>query len=313
MSRSGLSLLIPSYNHAKYVGQALDSVFSQTLCPDEVIVVDDGSTDGTLEVLEGYADRARILARPHRGIGETYNEAVQEARCELIAFLESDDSLEPGYLEQCVRFLERNRQFSWVSAARRIVDASGGSTGRIVGKRTPGPAFTTEGFLLKDMGTSWTPVVAKEALQRVGPFVTHTHAADSEMALRFSLHFGMGFLNRPLYRYRRHDSNISGAALRDTRELLEILRRFSESETDYVKKHEKVVRCAIAKMAGRVGSLMLIEEAAPAHDEVLALFREAVHNDPLNWRHLRRYITTAALGTRLTSGAKRWLGRLPFS
>ena len=84
------------------------------------------------------------------------------------------------------------------------------------------------------------------------------------MALRFSLHFGMGYLNRPLYRYRRHATNVSGAALRDTRDLLEILRRFRATETDYVRANEQVVRRAMAKMCGRVGSLMLAEEDSPA-------------------------------------------------
>jgi len=313
MGRPGISLLIPSYNHARYIAQALDSVFSQTLCPDEVIVVDDGSTDDTLEVLRSFADRVRIVARPHRGIGETYNDALREARGELVAFLESDDVLEPAYLEYCVRFLERNRQFSWVSAARRIVDGQGRLTDRIAGKRTPGPTFTTEGFLLKDIGTSSTPVVLREALQRVGPFARDTHAADSDMALRFSLHFGMGYLNLPLYRYRRHDSNVTGAALRDSRELLAILRRFQASETDYVRRNEKVVRRGIAKMCGRVGSLSLREEAPADRDEVLALFREAVRNDPWSWRHQRRYITAALLGIRTAGRIRRWLKRLRLS
>jgi glycosyltransferase involved in cell wall biosynthesis len=92
------SVLIPAYNREKYVAQAVDSVLSQGFTGCEVIVVDDGSTDNTLRVLESYGSRIRVLRQSNRGPEVARNTAAEAARGEYLVLLDSDDLLLPDAL-----------------------------------------------------------------------------------------------------------------------------------------------------------------------------------------------------------------------
>jgi glycosyltransferase involved in cell wall biosynthesis len=85
-----VSVVIPAYNAEDFLGQAIDSILGQSV-PTEVIVVDDGSEDGTASVAEAYGSRVRCLRMPHRGLGPTRNTGLELAGCGLIAFLDADD------------------------------------------------------------------------------------------------------------------------------------------------------------------------------------------------------------------------------
>ena len=85
------SVLIPCFNGAAYLAEALDTVLAQTLVPFEIILVDDGSTDATEEIARRYAPRVRYDPQPHRGIAATRNRALQLAQGDTFAFLDADD------------------------------------------------------------------------------------------------------------------------------------------------------------------------------------------------------------------------------
>lgn len=96
-----VSVIIPTFNRAHVLGRALDSVLAQAYDPVEVIVVDDGSTDNTRELMAGYRDRVRILTQPNKGVSAARNLGVREAKGEFIALLDSDDAWTPEKL--CVQ------------------------------------------------------------------------------------------------------------------------------------------------------------------------------------------------------------------
>jgi glycosyltransferase involved in cell wall biosynthesis len=91
MNELSVSVIIPTYNRANIIARSLDSVLAAIAPGDEVIVVDDGSTDGTLQALEPYRDRIRYLTVPHRGVGAARNRGIAEASNPLVAFNDSDD------------------------------------------------------------------------------------------------------------------------------------------------------------------------------------------------------------------------------
>lgn len=99
MSALPISTVIPTYNRSHVVTKALDSVLAQCVADDEVIVVDDGSTDGTEPVLVPYKQRIRYVRQPHGGAGRARNHGVELARNPLVAFLDSDDEWMAGKLE----------------------------------------------------------------------------------------------------------------------------------------------------------------------------------------------------------------------
>ena len=93
-----ISVIIPTYNRARLIVRPVESALAAIAPGDEVIVVDDGSTDETEQVLQPYADRIRYIRAPHAGAGATRNRGVREARHPLVAFLDSDDAWEADKL-----------------------------------------------------------------------------------------------------------------------------------------------------------------------------------------------------------------------
>jgi glycosyltransferase involved in cell wall biosynthesis len=102
-----ISIVIPLYNKAPYVGRALDSIAAQTFSDFEVIVVDDGSTDEGGRIVESFGDaRFRLITQPNAGPGRARNRGISEAKGDLLAFLDADDEWLPDYLEESLRLME---------------------------------------------------------------------------------------------------------------------------------------------------------------------------------------------------------------
>jgi glycosyltransferase involved in cell wall biosynthesis len=97
-----VSIIIPAYNAEHYLKRAIDSVLAQRYAPKEIIVVDDGSTDGTQDVARRYGPPVHLLAQANSGPDKARNHGVSHARGELIAFLDADDEYLPQRLEKCV-------------------------------------------------------------------------------------------------------------------------------------------------------------------------------------------------------------------
>src|SRR5712691_11140114 len=86
-----VSVVITTYNQAPYIGAALEGVFAQTRQPDEVIVIDDGSTDNTTERISPYRGRILYVRQVNQGVAQSRNAGIQRAQGELLAFLDGDD------------------------------------------------------------------------------------------------------------------------------------------------------------------------------------------------------------------------------
>jgi len=105
MSKPQISCIVPVYNGERYVKEALDSILAQTYRPIEIIVVDDGSVDGTAGVVASYGDQVKYVRQPNAGPAAARNRGVSKAQGEFIAFLDADDLWHPEKLErQMARF-----------------------------------------------------------------------------------------------------------------------------------------------------------------------------------------------------------------
>jgi glycosyltransferase involved in cell wall biosynthesis len=123
-----VSVVIPCYNQARFLGEAIQSVLCQGYTDLEIIVVDDGSGDGTEEVASGYAredPRVRLIRQENRGLAAARNRGLAEARGEFVVFLDSDDRLVLGALEVGVRELEAHPECAFVSGICRKITADG--------------------------------------------------------------------------------------------------------------------------------------------------------------------------------------------
>jgi glycosyltransferase involved in cell wall biosynthesis len=120
-----VSVIIPAYNSAKYLPEAIASVFDQTYTDYELIVVNDGSTDHTREVVEPYLNRIRYFEQKNQGVSATRNRGIYLARGELIAFLDADDIFMPQKLEQQVAIFNADPQIGIVNSGYRLISEAG--------------------------------------------------------------------------------------------------------------------------------------------------------------------------------------------
>ncbi len=129
-----ISVIIPLYNKAGFIGDALESIFKQALPPREILIIDDGSEDGGAELARQTAiagDRkVRIISQPNSGVSAARNKGIEEASCPWLAFLDADDTWDPGFLLECVKALDRHPMLGAVFGS--IVEVRGGRTRRLL-------------------------------------------------------------------------------------------------------------------------------------------------------------------------------------
>jgi glycosyltransferase involved in cell wall biosynthesis len=121
-----VSIVILCHNYGRFLGEAIESALAQTYSNLEILVLDDGSTDESLEVAARYADQVRILSHPNMGLERTCNRGVQEARGEYFTFLSADDIFEPTYVEELAEALRRTPDASFAYCRMRRFGAQTG-------------------------------------------------------------------------------------------------------------------------------------------------------------------------------------------
>ena len=117
------SVVIPTYNRAALLGRTLDSLWRQSCTDFEVIVVDDGSTDGTLDYLTTLGGRVQVVTQPNQGPGAARNLGAENARGEYLAFLDSDDLWFPWTLSTFAEAIAKHQRPDFISASLKLFSA----------------------------------------------------------------------------------------------------------------------------------------------------------------------------------------------
>lgn len=213
-STPSVSVVIPAYNVAPYIGETLNSVFAQTFTDFEVIVVDDGSPDGEeLErMLLPYLGSVRYVRQENRGAGAARNRGVREARGEFIAFLDSDDLWMPEYLGEQVRFLREDGYD--LAYADALLFGDSPIAGKTYMQTAPsvGPV-TFLSLVRNECNIITSGVVARRpALIKVGLFnESLRNGQDFELWTRLARNGArLGYQRKVLLRYRCREGSLSG-------------------------------------------------------------------------------------------------------
>ncbi|MEW5805861.1 MAG: glycosyltransferase [Acidobacteriota bacterium] len=293
-----VSVIIPSYNHAAYIQAAIESVLAQSYRDHEIIVVDDGSEDATHQVVMPYLSRISFYDFPNAGIAANYNRGIGLAKGRIVAFLESDDLLDPLYLERAMNVMENEPDIGGLIVGRRVLQSTRNGKDKlleVMPKRSPGRFFTTESILVGgDWGIASTPILRLDCLEEVGLFDEQlAFGCDVDMALRFTLKYRLAYLDEPLYLYRRHRQNTTRDLVQTSREALRVALHFVERHPDYSRLNTSIVNRCIGNLYGRVGSLMLKSGDFP-RSAILEHFRAAVSHYP-SLKNYRRLILEIAL------------------
>ena len=203
-----VSIIIPTYNRAGLLPQALESVFAQTYQNFEVIVSDDGSTDNTEAVIQQFGDRVTYLKNNHSGLPSVArNTALNQANGKYIAFLDSDDLWLPDKLKIQVDVLENNPRVGLVCSNAFLIDADGEEQSdqlfQIPGKGGSGSVFLD---LLRDNYIITSSVmVRREIIQKIGKFseaIELRAIEDYALWLRIALEWEVKYFEAPLVVYR---------------------------------------------------------------------------------------------------------------
>jgi glycosyltransferase involved in cell wall biosynthesis len=126
-----VSIAINNYNYSHFVGQAIESALAQTYQPVEVIVVDDGSTDDSWQVIQQFGTRIQAIRTENGGQGSAYLAAFERCTGDFVLFLDSDDLLDPNAVERCMQQFATNPKASKVQYQLRAINAEGHAIGRI--------------------------------------------------------------------------------------------------------------------------------------------------------------------------------------
>ncbi|RMG66318.1 MAG: glycosyltransferase [Calditrichaeota bacterium] len=197
VSAVDVSVIIPTYNRAQRVVWAVQSVLEQTLAAREVIVVDDGSTDGTTERLGELFPGVRVLQQPHRGVSAARNAGIRAAQGEWIAFLDSDDRWFPGKLAAQAAALEAHPGFLvchteevWYRRGRRVNPKK---------KHRKYGGWIFEHCLPLCVISPSSVLIHRTVLDNVGLFDESLPVCeDYDLWLRICLHYPVLFLAEPL-------------------------------------------------------------------------------------------------------------------
>ena len=202
-----ITVVIPLYNKAGTIGRALDSVLAQTLLPDEILVVDDGSIDGGAEVVAARTDATlRLIRQPNGGVSVARNRGVAEARSDWVAFLDADDEWLPGFLAAVSGMAARAPEVGVVFSNLCLSSAAEAWL-------SPGPSGIIRNyfdFVVARRGrgaTSSSVMIRVDVLRRVGGFPDgQTHGEDLTVWTRVAWDAPYAYVPDVLARYHVMDS-----------------------------------------------------------------------------------------------------------
>ena len=211
------SVVVPLYNKANEICATLDSVFAQDFTDFELIVIDDGSTDSSAELVKKYNDpRLRLLSQKNQGVGPARNRGVQEAQSPFIAFLDADDYWYPEHLANFNKLIERFPQARWMATAYEkaftpSLVKSVDTPLRMKDKGWKGPVDNYFAMAQKD-APAWTSAMcfSKVFFDQLGGFnpeITMGAGEDTDLWIRAALAQPLYWVNSVSARHQQYSSN----------------------------------------------------------------------------------------------------------
>lgn len=200
------TVYVTNHNYGRYLEQAIESVLAQTDKDFEVLVIDDGSTDGSRQILERYENHEKIsvIYQQNRGLNVTNNIALKAARGRYLVRLDADDYLDPHALEVLATHLDRNANVGLVFPDWYVVDEQG--TILEVQRRHNFAQVT----LLDQPAHGACTIIRRDCLLELGGYDEEFRCQDGyELWLRFTRRFKVANVNLPLFYYRRHGNNLT--------------------------------------------------------------------------------------------------------
>jgi len=201
-----ISVIMSVYNGEKYLREAIESILSQTFTDFEFLIVNDGSTDGSLEIIQSYQDeRIRVINNEQNiGLTKSLNKAIKQAKGEYIGRQDSDDVSFPNRFEEQIKYFEEHPEVALLGTSVYRIDERGKVFDRIIVRAKPGRSlFKGNQFC------HGSTMFKREAVSRLGGYnELFRYCQDYELWLRVAKYYEVSNLTQVLYNLRFHRENI---------------------------------------------------------------------------------------------------------
>ena len=297
---NSLSAVIPVFNGARFIGEAVDSALRQEQVTPEVVVVDDGSTDETPAILRGYGDRIRVVRQENRGLSAARNAGILASRGDCVAFLDADDTWEAAKSRKQLELLAASPEIGLVSCDGHAIDPEGTRSGRLLAPESLSVPFgaALERLFLANYILVSGAMVRRSILEEVGTFEESLDSVeDYDLWLRIARVSGIAVLPEPLMCYRRWPGQMSGDRTRMLRCEERVLHRALARHPE-LRHPAARVRRRFARLHDQSGWEYL-RDGAPGG--AIPRFLGAVRHDPLWGRPYLHLIAAFLVALRLWS------------
>lgn len=215
-----ISVIIPTYNRARMIKRAVESVLAQSYKNFEIIVVDDGSTDGTKEALSEYINKGEIkyILQNNAGPGVARNNGIQKARGELVAFLDSDDEWMPDKLEKQVKVFQQKGDDIIVFSNMEYINERGEKIGELFQKTRPSDGMILKQLLSDNFISTSSVVAPRSIILKAGGFAKNNKlfsiGEEHILWLKLASSTEFCYIQEPLVRYHIHSGQIISSKFR---------------------------------------------------------------------------------------------------
>lgn len=204
-----VSVVMSVYNGADYLNEAIDSILKQTFTDFEFIIINDGSTDKSLNIIKGYSDpRIVIVSRPRKGLVASLNEGLVLARGMYVARQDADDISVATRLEKEVTFLDVNPEVALVGSNYKHMDAQGHLTGTVTNVFTH-PDDLKSALVTCNQYGHGSAMIRKNILEQTGMYENVGHVEDYDLWVRISQVAQVANISEPLYVWRKNEAGIT--------------------------------------------------------------------------------------------------------
>jgi len=227
-----ITVLMAVYNGEKYLKKAIDSILNQTFKNFEFLIINDGSTDNTVKILQNYKDpRIKIVTnKKNLGLVKSLNKGLDIARGEYIARMDADDISLPNRLRTQLDFMKKNKKYVVVGSSVEVIDEKGNII--TTWRREGDPLLLKWKLIVSPSIMHSTAFFKKNIIIKEGKYnIEFKDAEDFELWSRLSDKYLLSNIEKPLVQYRIHDSSVMGT-----------LRKINDNEA-----HFKVIRNNLSK------------------------------------------------------------------
>ena len=264
--RPKISIIMSVYNEERHLRASIESILNQTFTDFEFIIVNDGSTDASLEIIKSYADaRIQIINNEENiGLTKSLNKAIKKARGEYIARQDADDISLPDRFEAQLKYLAKHPKTALLGTSIYVINEKGKMMKRRIALPSPGKAlFKGNRFFHGSL------IIKKDIIDELGPYNEQfKYSQDYELVLRISRIYDTRNLTTPLYKLRFHDKSITSAKRKEQKLYGIFAQKLAKNELDNKSKE------AIEKNIPNLYPFLTTEEKVSVRKAVAYIYLE---------------------------------------